>query len=74
MTRPAIFVTGTSRGIGAAIVDSLKDDATLIGHGTTAAPDRLAADFAEPGVAGRLWAEALDRLGGRIDVLVNNAG
>ena len=74
MTRPAILVTGSSRGIGAAIVDSLRDEATLIGHGTTTAPDRLAADFSEPGVAVRLWEEALDRLGGSIDVLINNAG
>jgi NAD(P)-dependent dehydrogenase (short-subunit alcohol dehydrogenase family) len=30
--------------------------------------------LAEPGTAERLWDSALERLGGRIDVLVNNAG
>ncbi|WP_174274501.1 SDR family NAD(P)-dependent oxidoreductase [Sphingomonas bacterium] len=74
MTRPNIFVTGSSRGIGAAIVARLSDRAALIGHGTSAAADRLAADLAEAGAAPKLWAAALERLGGRIDILVNNAG
>ena len=34
----------------------------------------ITADFAEPGAAARLWQEALARSGGRVDVLVNNAG
>jgi NAD(P)-dependent dehydrogenase (short-subunit alcohol dehydrogenase family) len=34
----------------------------------------IAADLADPAAAERLWSEALEALGGQIDVLVNNAG
>ena len=69
-----ILVTGSSRGIGAAIHAAFDSaGVAVVGHATVAAETRLAADLAEPGAAARLWQAALDRLG-TIDVLVNNAG
>lgn len=68
-----ILVTGSSRGIGAAIAASLSGH-SVVGHATTAGEGRIAADLSRPGAADALWIEALARLGGRIDVLVNNAG
>lgn len=67
-----ILLTGSSRGIGAAIANALDlPEITLIGHGTTSG---IAADFSRPDAPAALWQAALDQLGGTIDVLINNAG
>jgi NAD(P)-dependent dehydrogenase (short-subunit alcohol dehydrogenase family) len=63
-----ILVTGGSRGIGAAIVEELSDDNVLV-HATSSADG----DLADPAVPSEIWHNALQEMGGRIDILVNNA-
>ena len=64
-----ILLTGASRGIGAAIAAALaQPDVHLV------ALSSKDGDFADPAVPARVWDDALVTLGGRIDVLINNAG
>ncbi len=72
-----ILLTGSSRGIGAAIHQALTDaGATVIGHKSTSGGSAhgLPADFADPAGPTALWNAALEQAGGAIDVLINNAG
>ncbi|MEY4238474.1 MAG: hypothetical protein RL339_1075 [Pseudomonadota bacterium] len=76
MTQVTALVTGSSRGIGAAIKSALTARGVrVIGHASKAHDaDTIGADLADPTAAAKIWEAALDRSGGRIDILVNNAG
>lgn len=71
-----ILVTGSSRGIGAAAEAALAErGVSVIGHSTRgAAENHIAANFSDPLAAEALWKEALERSGGDISAVVNNAG
>jgi NAD(P)-dependent dehydrogenase (short-subunit alcohol dehydrogenase family) len=74
---PTVLITGSSRGIGKATAEALRTrGAKVIGHSSrpTGEPDTIPADFSDPPAPQVLWQEALERAGGEIDVLVNNAG
>ncbi|MEL7190060.1 MAG: SDR family oxidoreductase [Pseudomonadota bacterium] len=72
----AVLVTGSSRGIGAAIRETLEvRGVRVIGHSTRGGDENeIAADFNNTFAAQSLWEEALALADGRIDAVINNAG
>jgi NAD(P)-dependent dehydrogenase (short-subunit alcohol dehydrogenase family) len=64
-----VLLTGASRGIGAAIAEMLRNRDVKLFAASSSDADLSCADG--PSL---LWQEALVRLDGKVDVLINNAG
>jgi 3-oxoacyl-[acyl-carrier protein] reductase len=70
-----ILLTGASRGIGAAALELFRSAGhQAAGHSTKGGNGLIAGDLADHTSVNLIWDQALEALGGRIDVLVNNAG
>ncbi|MCB2078116.1 MAG: SDR family NAD(P)-dependent oxidoreductase, partial [Novosphingobium sp.] len=86
LTGRRALVTGSSSGIGEAIVRMLVEEgAHVVVHGRNRErAEKVAADIgaagvaigelAEPGRAGEVHAQATAALGGNVEILINNAG
>jgi len=70
-----ILITGASRGIGAASYNLLKSRGhNVVGHSSRGSGELIAGELTDPAAPKRIWDAASERLSGRIDALVNNAG
>ena len=79
-TQKVAVITGASQGIGAALVTAYQHlgyavvaNSRSIAPASTGTLETVAGDVADPAVADRIVATALERFG-RVDTLVNNAG
>src|SRR3954470_8111629 len=70
-----VIITGAASGIGAAATEQLRArGAQVVGLDINASGDLVGCDVREQESVERAVAEAIERLGGGVDVLVNNAG
>ncbi|HYI43182.1 MAG TPA: SDR family oxidoreductase [Sphingomicrobium sp.] len=70
-----ILITGASRGIGAAAYELLKSRGhRVVGHSSRGGGELVAGELTDPQAPSAIWDAAIERLDGRVDALVNNAG
>jgi NAD(P)-dependent dehydrogenase (short-subunit alcohol dehydrogenase family) len=70
-----VIITGAASGIGAAATAQLRGrGAQVVGLDVNASGDLVACDVRDQDSVERAVGEAIERLGGGLDVLVNNAG
>ena len=70
-----VIVTGAASGIGAATVEALRArGCRVVGLDLEEGPDILACDVRDQAAVDAAVGSAIERLGGGVDVLVNNAG
>src|SRR3954452_19384840 len=70
-----VIITGAASGIGAAAAAQLRErGARVVGLDINASGDLVACDVRDQASVERAVGEAIGRLGGGLDVLVNNAG